>query len=182
MLFVLKILLAIASYVFICFTKKHMWARILSICTGTFWILCMIIPSISSEIPKMSALWQSIFFVTIFIFGYMLVIFTLSSFHRDYKEVYKLSIIGVCVAFFVGCVVGIIYYNIYESNIERICKRETNVMSYVTLVSTNANSELSGKLEGSAQGSYILFVGLTQSTINGTLTTEHIIEYWYYAF
>lgn len=181
MLLVLKILLAIASYVFICFTKKHMWARILSVCTGISWILWMIIPSISSEIPKMSALWQSIFLVTIFIFGYMFIIFTLSSFRHDYKRVYKLSIIGLGIAFFVGCVVGIIYYNIYESNIERVSQRETNVISSVTLVATNANSELSGKLEGSAQGSYVLFAGSTQATINGTLTTEHIIEYWYYA-
>lgn len=185
MLLVLKILLAIASYVFICFTKKHMWARILSICTGVSWILWMIIPHISSEIPKMSDLWQSIWWVIVFIFGYMFVclILTLYSECDDRYDgvLFRISLIGLVISLVAGCVIGIIYFNIYESNIEHIQNVETNVISSVTLVATNANSELSGKLEGSAQGSYVLFTGTTQVTINGTLTTEHIIEYWYCA-
>lgn len=180
MLLVLKILLAIASYVFICFTKKHMWARILSICTGVSWILWMIIPHISSEIPKMSDLWQSILWVIVFIFGYMFVCFILTLCY-EYDAGIRISFIGLAISFVAGCVISIIYYNIYESNIEREQKVETNVISSVTLAATNANSEFSGKLEGSAQGSYVLFAGTTKATINGTLTTEQIIEYWYYA-
>ena len=184
MLLALKILLVIASYVFICFTRKHMWARILSICTGVSWILWMIIPHISSEIPKMSDLWQSIFWVTVFIFGYMLVFFFLACFDEFnplQNILFWISLIGLAISFVAGFAIGLYYWDIHDSNIKREYKTETSVISSVELVATNAKSELSGKLEGSATGSYILFSGSIQATINGTLTTEQIIEYWYYA-
>lgn len=185
MLLILKILLVVASYVFIFFTKKHMWARILSLCTGISFVLWMIIPRLSSEIPKMSDLWQSILWVTVFILGYVFAFFMYTSFDEDedneaHNVYFRVSAIGLAITFVVGCIIGIIYYDIYQSNIKYERKVETNIISSVTLVGTNVNSELSGKLEGSVQSNYLLFAGATQVEINGALTTERIIEYWYY--
>lgn len=185
MLLVLKILLAIASYVSIFFTEKHMWARMLSICTGGSLILWMIIPHIHSKIPKKSDLWQSILLAIGFILVYMLVCYSIALHyeHDDsrYNVLDRVSSIGLVISFVAICFIGATYVAIYESNIVQETKEETNVTSSVVLIAANANNELSGKLESSAQGSYILFAGTTQATLNGTLTTEQIIEYWYYA-
>ena len=126
MLLALKILLAVASCVFICFTKKHMWARILSVCTGVSWILWMIIPHISSEIPKMSDLWQSIFWVTVFIFGYMFVFFCLALCYEDdpvFDILFRISLIGLAISLVVGIAIGLHYWNIHDSNIKREYKK-----------------------------------------------------------
>lgn len=177
MLLVLKILLAVASYVFICFTKRNKWARILSICTGASLILWMIIPNISSEIPKMSALWKNVLLATAFIFGYMLVCFLMSYFNSDYEVLYQKSLIGLRISFISVCVVGIIYSNIYNSNIERVTQIETSTVSSVNLASTDAVSELSKKIKGR----YVLYSESKESIIDGKMNTEEIMKYWYYA-
>jgi len=186
MLFALKVLLVIASYVLIFFTARHMWARILNLCTSISWILWMIIPHISSEIPKKSDLWQSIrdvaFFLSVyFVICYLAALLCFDAFNPN-EFFHRLAAIGTIVFAVAAIVIVIVYQDIYDSNIRRTATTETNIVSSVKLAALTSNNELSGNLEGSIDGNYVVFSGSTQGSVNGTLTTEKIIEYWYYAF
>lgn len=179
MILALKILLALPTYIFLYLGEKHKWARILSLVTGISWIFGMIISAISSEIPGKSDLWLNILFITIFICIYLLACFL------KYEEtmsdnIATASILGFVISLLATCSVSITYITIYDNNIVEESQTETKTISTITLFSTNASVEVSGSLQVDVNTKFILFVGETKTSIDGIITTEEKINYWYY--